>query len=252
MNPTEVFVITLACMFGSAMGGLLLFRYFPPHHRGEETRHVIRSIAGIFVTMTALVMGLMINTAKNRFDGINRDLHSYATNLILLDRTLATFGPGAMETRARLKAYVARAAGRGSFVSADPVLTSDMTSEQMLNAVGDALRAITPSDSQSLAVWNDARQEYGRIVELRWALVEQAESSIPPPLLVLVVCWLILVFGSYGYGAPANATVVASLFVAAALIAAALDLTADLDVPYSGYISVSPAPLQRVLAELQR
>ena len=252
MDPTSVFIVTLICLFGSSMGGLLLFKYFPPPHRSEETRRVIRSIAGIFVTMTALVMGLMINTAKTRFDGINRDLHSYATNLILLDRTLVTFGPGTTETRARLHAYVARAAGKGSFVNNDPLLVSDLTSEQMLNAVGEALRAIEPDTDQSLAVWNDARREYGKVVELRWALVEQAESSIPPPMLVLVICWLVLVFGSYGYGAPSNATVVLSLLLAALLIAAALDLTTDLDLPYSGYISVSPAPLQRAMAEIRR
>lgn len=252
MSPTAVFMIALICLFGAAMAGLLVFRFFPPHHRSEETRHVIRSIAGIFVTMTALVMGLMINTAKNRFDGINRDLHSYATSLILLDRTLVTLGPETKDTRARLQTYVARAAGQGSFVNADPLLVSDMTSEQMLNVVGEELRAITPSDSQSLAVWNDARQEYSKIVELRWALIEQAEGSIPLPLLLLVMCWLVLIFGSYGYGAPSNVTVVLSLLLAAALIAAALDLIVELDAPYSGFISVSPAPLQRVLAEMRR
>jgi hypothetical protein len=252
MSPTAVFVVTLACLFGSAMVGLLVFRFFPPHHRSEETRHVIRSIAGIFVTMTALVMGLLINTAKTRFDGINRDLHSYATSLILLDRTLMTLGPETKETRVRLQTYVARAAGQGSFVNADPLLVSDVTSEQMLNGVGEELRAITPSDNQGLAVWNSARQEYGRIVELRWALVEQAEGSIPLPLLVLVLCWLVLIFGSYGYGAPSNATVVLSLLLAAVLIAAALDLIVELDSPYSGSISVSSAPLQRVLAEMRR
>jgi Protein of unknown function (DUF4239) len=252
MNPTIVFITTLVCLFGSAMVGLLLFEFVPPHHRSEETRNVIRLIANIFVVMTSLVMGLMINTAKNRFDGINRDLHAYATNLILLDRTLVDIGPETMAVRERLRAYVARAAVQGSFTSSDPMLVSDVTSEQLLTAVGAALRSISLSDDQRVAMRTDAQQEYRKILELRWALIEQADGSIPLLLLVMVICWLVLIFGSFGYGAPRNATVILSLLLAAGMIAAALDLILDLDGPFTGSISISSAPLQRALAEIQR
>jgi hypothetical protein len=252
MSPSAVFGIALVCLFGSSMVGLLLFKVFPPHHRSEETRNVIRLIANIFVVMTSLVMGLMINTAKNRFDGINRDLHAYATSLILLDRTLRAFGPEPNQVRERLRVYVARASGDGSFTSSDPLRVSDSTSEGMLEAVGAALRDAMPNDAQLMVAWNEARQGYRKIVELRWSLIEQAEGSIPQPLLVLVICWLMLIFGSFGYGAPRNVTVILSLLLAAALIAGGLDLILELDAPYTGSIRVSSAPLQRVLAEMQR
>jgi len=42
------------------------------------------------------------------------------------------------------------------------------------------------------------------------------------------------------------------LLLAAAMIAAALDLILDLDAPFTGSISISSAPLQRALAEIQR
>jgi hypothetical protein len=45
-------------------------------------------VATLFVVMTSLVLGLMINSAKNRFEAIDRDLHAFATNLILLDRMM--------------------------------------------------------------------------------------------------------------------------------------------------------------------
>ncbi len=34
----------------------------------------------------------MLNTTKNRFDAINRDVHAFATELMLLDRTLQLYG----------------------------------------------------------------------------------------------------------------------------------------------------------------
>jgi hypothetical protein len=68
----------------------------------------------------------------------------------------------------------------------------------------------------------DAREQYRKAVELRWALVEQAEGSIPIPLLLMVVGWLVLIFGSFGYRAPQNAAVLTSFVLASALISGAL------------------------------
>src|SRR5262249_45117874 len=98
----------------------------------------------------------------------------------------------------------------------------------------------------------DARQEYRRIVQERWALLEQSEGSIPTPLLCMVVTWLVLVFGSFGYRAPRNAVVVTSFLIAAALMSGTLFLILELDEPFTGPISVSHAPLKRALAEMRR
>jgi hypothetical protein len=46
--------------------------------------------------------------------------------------------------------------------------------------------------------------------------------------------------------------VASSLVVAAALIAGAIYLIIDMDVPFNGPIQVSPAPLQRAIVELRR
>ena len=74
---------------------------------------VVRLVINLFVVMTSLVLGLLINTAKNRFDAINREVHMFATDLILLDRMLQLYGDDAGETRQRLVAYVDRAAKYG-------------------------------------------------------------------------------------------------------------------------------------------
>jgi hypothetical protein len=201
--------------------------------------------------MTSLVLGLMINSAKNRFDGINRDVHTLATDLILLDRLLSLYGSDANDTRRHLMMYVERASD-GTWTTGDPLLASDRTSEQLLTDVGESIRALKPTDGARLSIWNDARDQYRKAVELRWALVEQAEGSIPTPLLLMVVGWLVLIFGSFGYRAPQNAVVQTSFVLASALISGALYLIVDMDAPFGGPIQVSSAPLQRVMAEIRR
>lgn len=85
-----------------------------------------------------------------------------------------------------------------------------------------------------------------------WALVERAEGSIPLPLLGLVIAWLVLIFGSFGYLAPRNLVVAISFVGASALVSGALYLIVDMDEPFKGPIQISSAPLQRVLAEISK
>jgi hypothetical protein len=68
----------------------------------------------------------------------------------------------------------------------------------------------------------------------------------------LIVAQLMLIFAAFGYRAPRNAVVVSSFVVSAALIAGAVYLALDMDVPFRGPVQVSLAPLQRVIAEMQR
>lgn len=250
MGEILVALLVFFLLAAASLGCLVLHVKLPPHHRQDDTQASIRLVASIFVVMTSLVLGLMINTAKNKFDAINRDVHTFATQLILLDRTLRLYGPDASDTRQRLHAYAQRAAN-GKWTSDDPHTIADRTSEHLLTEVGNGLRAMQPADAERLSVWNDARQQLRSIVELRWALVEQAEGSIPTPLLVMLVAWLILIFGSFGYRAPQNLVVVTTLVLSAALIAGTLYLILDLDGPFSGPIQISPAPLQRAFNEIK-
>lgn len=150
-RPCGVFLLAAA-----ALGCLVFHVKLPPHHRQDDTQASVRLVASIFVVMTSLVLGLMINTAKNKFDAINQDVHAFATQLILLDRTLRRYGPDASDTRQRLHAYALRAAN-GKWTSNDPHTIADRTSEHLLTEVANSLRAMQPADAERLSVWNDAR-----------------------------------------------------------------------------------------------
>ena len=71
-------------------------------------------------------------------------------------------------------------------------------------------------------------------------------------LIAMIAAQLMLIFASFGYRAPRNAMVVTSFVVSAGLIAGTIYLALDMDIPFRGPIQVSTAPLQRVIAEMQR
>ncbi|GLS17952.1 hypothetical protein GCM10007874_09680 [Labrys miyagiensis] len=244
-------ILTFCCLLAASLGALLLYSRLPERYQHEETVAIIRLIGNVFIVMTSLVLGLMINSARNTFDGVDHNAHVIATDMILLDRTLRRYGPEADDMRARLLAYV-RHARDSTRPKSDPLIMGDPLSEQLLTATGDDLKTLKPADTEQTNLAQDAHTIYQAIYELRWELVEQAEGTLPLPLLVMLVAWLMLVFASLGYRAPNNRVVVCSLVLAAALIAGTVYLILDMDGPFSGLIQVSDAPLDRVIAELTR
>ncbi|GBD48247.1 bestrophin-like domain [Methylopila sp. Yamaguchi] len=88
-------LVALATFLGlvlASFGCLAFHPRLPERHRNEETHNVVRLTANIFVVMTSLVLGLLINSSKTAFDAIDHNVHSFATELILLDRTLRAYG----------------------------------------------------------------------------------------------------------------------------------------------------------------
>lgn len=249
MREIVVSALIFLGLVAASMGSLFFHGRLPPHHRADDTLGVVRAIANIFVVMTSLVLGLMLNSAKGTFESVDRNVHAISTDIILLDRWLRLYGPDADETRQRLLAYTEETAAR---IRNSTPLNVDRERQSLIDAVGHSLRAMTPADAEHIARWNDAIQQFHKIVEQHWILVEQSEGTLPMPIIVLMVAWLLLIFASFGYRAPYNAVVVTGLVVSAVLIAGAIYLIVDMDVPFDGPIQVSPAPLQRAIVELRR
>ena len=78
----------------------------------------------------------------------------------------------------------------------------------------------------------------------------QGANSISMPLLVILVFWLTTIFMSFGLYAPANGTVLTSLFVAALSVSGAILLILEMYTPYKGLIQVSSAPLSNALMQM--
>ncbi|WP_366664651.1 hypothetical protein [Mesorhizobium sp.] len=66
-----------ACLTGAAIVSLMVYEHFPTHHRQDDTSAVVRLAANLFVVLSSLVLGLMINSAKNTFEAINSNVHRY-------------------------------------------------------------------------------------------------------------------------------------------------------------------------------
>jgi hypothetical protein len=239
------------CLVVASIGSLLVSEKLPAPYRHDDTNNVVRLAANIFVVTTSLVLGLMLNSAKNTFEAVDRNMHAFATDLILLDRSLRHYGPGASDARKQLAAYLQQAVKGTWGVDGAPVL-DDRAAERLLEGVGNALADLTPADPVHADIARAAQINFETVVRRRWVLIEESEGALPAAFLVMLTAWLVLIFASYGYRAPQNAAVVATLVTAAFLIAGSIYLMLDMAVPFSGPIKISPAPLLRAEEQMRR
>ena len=107
MSSLTVGLISAGSIFGGWVLGMGLQRFLPGHHLSKETHDVVKLSAGTIATLTALVLGLLVSSAKSSFDTMNTGVVQGAAKIILLDRTLARYGPESKPTREQLKRSIA-------------------------------------------------------------------------------------------------------------------------------------------------
>ena len=107
MSSLEISFVTLAVVFGGALLGIALRAVLPQQHLAGDSRDVVKLGMGLIATMAALVLGLLIASAKSSFDTQNAELTEMASKAVLLDRILAHYGPETQEARNMLRGSVA-------------------------------------------------------------------------------------------------------------------------------------------------
>jgi hypothetical protein len=95
-----------------------------------------------------------------------------------------------------------------------------------------------------------ALQLIGQLKQTSRLLAVQGGSEIPRPFLVLAIFWLSMLFLSYAIFAPLNATVIAAMIICALSVSVAVNLIGDIDHPFSGFVRVSPLPMQQALDQM--
>jgi hypothetical protein len=229
---------------------MLLRNLLPAHHLDGDSKDVVRLGMALIATMSALVLGLLIASAKSSYDAQRGEFIQMSVDAIQLDRILARYGPETKEARDVL---------RRTALSLDQNWSEgNSRSAKLDSAETRAGGASFYEKIQELGPHNDfQRSLQGQALQLaldlgrtRSLLLQQTGSSIPTPFLVVLVFWLAIIFISFGLSAPHNGTVMATLFVCAVSVSAAIFLILELDSPFTGLLQISDVPLRNALALL--
>ena len=245
MSAIVTSLIVFACVFGGALFGMLLRAVLPVHHFDDDTKDVIKLGMGLVATMTALILGLLIASAKGSYDTQKSEVAELSAKVIFLDMTLARYGPETKEIRNLVRASMER--------EIDRVWPKDRARAPQFGPGGSAaspyekVLGLSPKDDAQRSIKALAFSLMTDIRQTRWLMFVQRGSSFPMLFLVVVVSWLTMIFISFGLFAPRNATAIATLLFCALSVSAAILMVLELNTPFEGLIQISPAQLRDTL-----
>jgi len=251
MSAIALSCIAFACISGGVLLGMLLRTTLPEHHLSSDAKDVVRLGTGLIGTIAALVLGLLIGSAKSSYDTQSAQIKQMTANIVLLDNLLQQYGPETGAVRNLMR--------RGVVVLADRMWrenSSDLAKAAPFeaSAASDAfyakLQELSPQNDSQRSLQTRAIQTSTDIAQSRLLLFAQTDNSIPMPFLVVLIFWLTIIFASFSLFAQPNAIVIGSLFIFALSAAGAIYLILELGQPFAGLMQISSAPLRNALAAI--
>jgi uncharacterized membrane protein YqjE len=217
VRPLVISAITFMLVFGGAFCAMYFRKIIAADHLREDVKDVVRLNTGIIGTIAALVLGLLIASAKNSYDALRIGIP------IMVDRITN-------EGRS----------GKSAPFETIPEAQHFVSKIQELKPATEAQHAL-----QTRIV--DAAVQ---LAQTRLALFTQSNESIPVPFLTILIFWLTVIFASFGLFVRPVPIVVGTFAVGALSVSGALFLILEMDQPFAGIFQISTDTLSNALAPL--
>jgi Protein of unknown function (DUF4239) len=251
MSSTVAFLASLVSILIGAAAGMVLKRSLPESLLEGGSKEAIRLGAGFLATLSALVIGLMIASAKNTYDTQNTNIRQLGTNAVLVDEMLTKYGPEAAPARTLLRETI-------------PTATARIWQENIAGKIGstfvvsgtgerfyDAIEGLKPGNAEQTSLKSRIIQITTDMGRTRLLVFTQNDNAIPVPFFVVLVFWLAVIFASFSLFAEPSPIVIASTLAFALSVSSALFLIVDLSHPFDGLMQISNHHLQAMLPKIE-
>ena len=139
---------------------------------------------GLVATLAALVLGLLIASAKGSYDSQSTELTELSAKVVFLDRVLAHYGPDTREARELLRSSVVRVLDQ--MWSKDPTGPFQLAPRSSgAEVLADKIQELSPKNDAQRAMQAQAMGIVMAVGQTRWLIYEQRLSSVSMPLLVV-------------------------------------------------------------------
>ena len=253
MSSMTIACIAFVFIFCGALVGLCLRLILPGHHTSGDAKDTVKLGTGLIATLAAMVLGLLVSSAKGTLDAMNTELMQTGAKIIMLDRVLAKYGQETKDVRELLRGNVASIINRiWPEDKAKNVSLRTIETSSAIEQFQEKLAGLSPRSDSQRVLLSQAQQIVSEIAQSRWTLIEQTQQALPTAFLVVLVFWLTILFAGFGLQSPGNATVIAVLFICAVSVSGAIFLILEMNTPLTGIIKVSSAPLHKALENIGR
>jgi len=249
MSAQLIAFIIFAFMFGGMALGSYLRLVLPDEHTQADSKDILMTAAATMGTLIALIIGLLVTSAKSTYDDTNASMTQAGARIITLDYYLSQYGPEAKELRVLLRQSTAAAIERiWPDEGAQGVVWAKMVAADETAELYNKIRELSPRNDGQKYLQTQALHIAADMMQTRWMLIEQSQINLPRMFLSVLSFWLIVLFVQFGLLAPQNRTAISAVFICALSMAGAIFLILELNHPLEGRIKISSAPMQKALA----
>jgi hypothetical protein len=189
---------------------------------------------------------MLVSSANSSYQDRKNELAEMASDFLVLDQVLATYGPETQVIQDELRhlaenslerIWASQASRRSQLRPGDrgQVLYHQL---QILAPKNDTQ---TAAKTVAISVADSLRRTYFLM------FLKSEQNSLSFPLLAVLVSWLTVIFIGFGLLAPGNDTIIATLVVCALAVSGAIFIIMEMYTPFSGVMRISPLPIHDAL-----
>ena len=251
MTPIVIALVAFALAAIGISLGRLTQRWVPEDHLNSDSKEVIKLSMGVVATLAALVLGLLVASARSTYGQRESEIDQITAYTILLDKLLAQYGDGAHAARDSLRRAISPMVNRiWEEARAVPLQSSPFEATAEGEAFYQQVLDLQPTNDTQRGLKDRIAQVATDLAQARFLLFSHLGSSIPFPFLAVLMLWMIILLAGFSLMAPANATTFAALLTCALSVSGAIFLILELDEPFSGIIAINSEALRHALLPL--
>ena len=249
MTALTVAFVTFALSFGGALLGMYLRNLLPEDHLREDVRDVIKLSTGLIGTMAALVLSLLIASAKGSYDTKTTQIKQITANIIQIDLELEQYGSDARNLRVMLRSAVPPLIDQ-IWNEGDRARASAYSATAEGLELVKGVRQLQPGNDSKRELQTQVLNAVANLVQARLSLFTQSNNAIPTPFLSILIFWLAMIFTCFGLLVRSNRVVLVTFFVGGLSVACAIFLILEMGQPFTGLMQISSDAPRHALAPL--
>ena len=238
--PVITAFLVFAVILAGAFAGAVVRWWVPDHNLTDETKGVVSVSMAVVATISALVLGLLLSNANNSFNAVQGQVTSISAQILRLDQLLRRYGPETKLAREKLLQYAEQKRNDLFPTNLADFHLGDESTYKLLQEFEELVLAIKPSNPRDQWWLAQSTTLASKIGDARFLLAQQIGQGTPKAVLLLLVFWLTLLFGSFTLFAPSNALSTATLTLCALAIAGAIGMILELERGFGAMVHVSP------------
>src|SRR5262245_57863907 len=214
MAPILISIFAFALALIGVFLGSFVQKILPEGHLSSDSKEVVKLSMGVVATLAALVLGLLVASAKSTYDARESEINQITAYVILLDNLLAKYGNEAQTARATLRQAIPPIVDR-IWREGQSGPTGPFKTVPQGEAFYQQVQTLQPASELQRGLQARIAEVTNDLMQARFVLFSHLGSSIPTPFLAVLLFWMIILFAGFSLMAPATATTLASLVICA-------------------------------------